>query len=88
MPKKVPPGGSTELWRWMAERRVTLEELAAVVGVTPQHLSEVRRGVRRPSDKLKQTIETATVELERKQGVTRPKGVKILDWFKRSEIGA
>ncbi len=81
MPKMKPPEGATALWRWMDERRVTLEELARLVGVTPQHLSDVRRGVRRPSDSLKQAIETASIEVERRQKVARPKGVPVVAWF-------
>ena len=81
MPKMTPPEDATALWRWMDERRVTLEELARYVEKTPQHLSDVRRGVRRPSDALKQAIYTATIEIETKQGVSRPKGVPISVWF-------
>jgi transcriptional regulator with XRE-family HTH domain len=81
MPKMTPREGAPALWHWMAERRVTLEELARLVEVTPQHLSDIRRGVRRPSDALKLAIERATIELERAQGVGRPKGVRVVSWF-------
>lgn len=65
----------------MSQRRITLDELAKLVGCTPQHLSDIRRGVRNPSDKLKLSIENATLELERADGVRRPKGVRAVDWF-------
>jgi transcriptional regulator with XRE-family HTH domain len=81
MPKMTPPEDAPRLWHWMAMLRVTLEELSKLVEVTPQHLSDVRRGVRKPSDKLKQSIATATVDLERQRGIARPKGVKIMDWY-------
>lgn len=81
MPKMTPPEDATALWRWMDERRVTLEELARLVGYTPQHLSDIRRGVRRPSDELKQKIEAATQGIEKKMGVPRPKGVRIAEWY-------
>lgn len=88
MPKIEPPEGAPVLWHWMAERRVTLEELARLVKCTPQHLSDIRRGVRRPSDGLKLAIETASVEIERRAGVSRPKGVRIGEWFTPASMAA
>lgn len=81
MPRKQLPEGATPLWRWMNERRVTLEELALLVECTPQHLSDIRRGVRRPSDALKESILRATVEMERQRGYAKPTGVPISVWY-------
>lgn len=88
MPKKKLPEGATALWRWMTERRVTVEELATLVGCTPQYLSDVRRGVKRPSDQLKLAIAEHTIAIEKKQGVARPKGVVATSWYEKSEASA
>lgn len=79
--RKSIPGNATPLWRWMAGRRVTIEELAERIDVAPNHLGAIRRGERRPSDRLKIAIEKATTEIEREQGVAEPRGVPVLTWF-------
>ena len=81
MPKMTPPEDAPEIWKWMLKYGVTLERLAPLVGVTRQHLSDVRRGAKRPSDGLKTSIATATADLERELGVSRPKGVPVVVWF-------
>lgn len=83
MPKIDLPDSATDLWRWMFERRVTLAELAKLVECTSQHLSDIRRGVRRPSDPLKIKIAEQTIAMERAQGVpaSKARGVPTSAWF-------
>jgi predicted transcriptional regulator len=87
MPKMQPPDDATELWKWMDHWNVPVQSFAATLEITPQHLSDVRRGKRRPSDELKRKIETATLAYERQHRVKHPRGVKILTWYSR-EVAA
>jgi len=45
---------------WRLERRKTLAGLAARVGVTPSHLSEIERGLNQPSMNLAAKLSRAT----------------------------
>lgn len=78
----------TPLWRWMREKRVTLGELATRVGVTPEYLSNVRRGVNRPSDELKWKLEDATKAIEVERGFANPTGVTCAAWFEKRPVTA
>lgn len=60
MPKSVDSQGARKLWAWMTAKDTTLEALAKKLGVTPNYLSDLRRGVHRPSDDLKFAIERIT----------------------------
>jgi len=83
MARRALPEGATPLWRWMAERRITLEVLAERLKITPQHLGDLRRGVRRPSDDLKIAIAAMTTQIEREMGIAASKvrGVPIISWY-------
>jgi len=65
----------------MYNRRVTLDALAKRLDVSPGHLGDIRRGVRRPSDALKVKIQEVTRAIESEDGVADPVGVSVLDWF-------
>lgn len=84
MAKEQLPKDATVLWKWMDRRDVTVAELAALLHVTPNYLGDVRRGKHRPSDALKFDIERVTVEIEKKAGVKKPRGVRATDWFARA----
>lgn len=78
---RAPASNASRLWRWMHQWGVTLEVLAADLGVSPVYLGQLRRGKGRPSDELKGKIERATRAIEEQRGVAEPAGVAILDWF-------
>lgn len=48
------------LRRWRSENKVTLAALAARVGATPSHLSEIERGENVPSLQLADRLSRAT----------------------------
>lgn len=82
------PADATPLWRWMAKHRVTLAELAERLGLSPVYVGEVRRGDRRPGDKLKVEIAAVTLQMEADFEIEEAarRGVPILDWFERESI--
>lgn len=88
MPKISTPPNATRLWRWMDEHRVTLNELAGLVGYASQYLSDVRRGVCRPSDTLKVALQDVTLQLEEQRGIAEPRGVRAADWFDDGKVAA
>jgi transcriptional regulator with XRE-family HTH domain len=67
----------------MAKHRVTLEELAARLDLTPVYVGEIRRGDRRPHDKLKVEIAAITLQMEADFEIEEAarRGVPVLDWF-------
>lgn len=81
MPKLTVPKNATVLWRWMLEHDVTVATLASKLGVTPNYLGDIRRGIYRPSDELKVKIERVTKRIEIERGVDDPRGVAASDWF-------
>lgn len=91
-PKKAAPGKSTEqvtpLQRWMTKHRVQATEVAPRLAMLPQGVSALRRGVRRPSDRLKLLIQNVTLEMEREFGIADPRGVTVIDWFTAPEASA
>lgn len=74
------PKTANVLWRWMRDLRVTCDELAKELGYTPQHLSDVRRGKRPPSDALMVRFAETSKRIEAARGVRSPRGVRISDW--------
>jgi len=60
MPKIKPPKGANAFWRWIDREKVKMEPLARRLRVTPQHLSEVKRGNTMPSLALAQRIARLT----------------------------
>lgn len=48
------------LREWRKEKGVTLSEVAAMVAVTPSHLSEIERGLNEPSLALAARLSKAT----------------------------
>ncbi len=78
---RAPRANAPKLWHWMHQWGVTLEQLAAELGISPVYLGQLRRGQGRPSDELKERIATETKAIEEKRGVAEPRGVPVLDWF-------
>jgi transcriptional regulator with XRE-family HTH domain len=81
MPKISLPETANALWKWMELRRVTCDEFATLIGCTRQHVSDIRRGIRRPSDTLKEKIASKSLEVDRKASIKRPRGVPVAVWY-------
>jgi transcriptional regulator with XRE-family HTH domain len=76
-----PPADATELWRWMHKHRVTIDDLAEALHISPNHLGLIRRGVQRPTVPMIEEIAEVTKAIETKLKVKPVRGVEPRDWF-------
>lgn len=81
------PHDANALWRWMHERRVTIDELARRLRVSAVYLGNVRRGNARPSDALKTRIAEVTRAMDGEFGIAEPLGVTVDTWYKPEHLG-
>lgn len=79
-----PPARTTPLYTWMRENGVLVDELAARLHITPQHLSRIRTAQVQPSDDMKCLIADVTAQMDR-DAQRRGTGVKVRSWFPRDK---
>jgi len=68
----------------MAERQVSAETIATVLGCHPETIRRWRRGEVAPSTTHAIELEPATAQIERAAGVDDPRGLAASTWAQRS----
>jgi len=75
------PKDANALWLWMERHDLDNATLAKKIGISPNYVSDLKRGVFRPSDEIKLKIEMVTKAHEQSAGSKKPRGVLASSWL-------